>query len=141
MNHHPFKPDDLVYCEGRTSKGKHLNGKWWRVKTTYFCGTTPYMTLHGDPKSWGMYGFSKEGIEMLHIAIKLRVGDTYQTIVERLNDNSGIKAYESIADSTPHALKERLKARIAQYPEERWLILSGNVIAETSAPPVSFHQW
>lgn len=145
---HPFKPGDVVYCEGRTRKGRHLNGKWWTVESIHFCGSIPYMYLEEDHtgKHWGMYGFTKDK-EMLHIAIKVRPGENYDTLASTLTciGNGSYKpdllADALIADVTPHALKERLKARVMRNPDERWLMLSGNTIAETSMPPVSFRQW
>lgn len=82
---------------------------------------------------------------MLHVAIRIKDGEGYQDIARRINDHHAEIDADSVpdmmADTSPNALKERIKVRIRQYPNERWLILSGNTIAETSSPPVSFRQW
>ncbi len=42
------------------------------------------------------------------------------------------------ADTSFASLKEWINQRIRANPDERWLILSGTVLAEISAPPVTF---
>ena len=90
---------------------------------------------------------------MLHIAIKIPdEGWNYQAMASSITnwghpssavaDGTPITHPDNLlADVTLSALKERIKARIHRNPDERWLLLSGNTIAESAAPPVSFRQW
>lgn len=89
---------------------------------------------------------------MLHLAIKIPDGWIIDDMAKSINNwctKRGTNAHPSvkegmpithpnnvIADVHPVALKERLKNRLSQFPHERWLILSGNTIAETTPHPV-----
>lgn len=90
----------------------------------------------------------KEGLPMLHLAIKVPEGWCYEDLAKSItnfgqgNGTLGRSLVDqAMADTTASALKERVKARIQRHPDERWLILSGNTIAETTQPPIAFRQW
>lgn len=88
----------------------------------------------------------KKGNEMLHVAIKVLEGQNYaemaRMITEHGQGSTSMSFHDNImSDVTLSALKERVKARIHRHPDERWLLLSGNTIAESSAPPIAFRQW
>lgn len=75
---------------------------------------------------------------MLHIAILVGEGQNYTSIAN--NIGRGEKP-PIMAETSVDALKERVRDNIRQYPSNRWLLLSGNMIAEMSAPPVAFRIW
>lgn len=96
---------------------------------------------YGDkrhPKRKYMTNSEKEAETMLHLAVRVENGQNYQSIANSVNIK---KFVPTMADITLSALKERIRARINQNPDERWLIVSGNTIAENSAPPVAYRQW
>lgn len=62
---------------------------------------------------------------------------TYDQVIAAIND--GVFPVASVmANTSAEALKERIRQRIQSYPTERWIICSGTVIGEISAPPVRF---
>lgn len=72
---------------------------------------------------------------VLYIAVQ--IGNApYNEIAALINDNPSKLA--TFSDTSYDALQARLRQRILTYPTERWLILSGTTLAETSAPPVIF---
>lgn len=81
---------------------------------------------------------------MLHLAIRIKTKaidyQNYQVLATYTN-NEGVGAEDILAATSDTILRERVAARINKFPEERWLILQGNVVAETSAPPVNFRTW
>lgn len=68
---------------------------------------------------------------MFHIAI-LMIPDT--DVVDHVNGSSSLPGY--IAGRNKAEIQERVKDRITRYPHEKWLICSGNTIAETQSPIV-----
>jgi len=91
------------------------------------------------PKSKYLTNSEKEAQPMLHVAVKLDRLDSYSTIRESLNSN--VESVQSMAETDLSVLKERIRMDISNHPDNRWLILSGNVIGEASAPPVTYRQW
>lgn len=85
---------------------------------------------------------------MLHIAVKIPAGwclDDMVSSINHWNSTPGVKEDKPIThpdnlfvDMSQDALKARLRVRISAHPDEQWLILSGNTIAETASPPVRF---
>jgi hypothetical protein len=43
-----------------------------------------------------------------------------------------------MCETSPHVLKNRVTERIRQFPNERWMIMNSNSIAEIDSPPVRF---
>jgi hypothetical protein len=83
----------------------------------------------------------KDKIEMkvnapLYIAIE--VGYSAMADVSSNIGQHALAMLRPMADTSGSALKERVRQRILAHPHERWLILSGTTIAETSQPPVVF---
>lgn len=100
------------------------------------------------PRGKYLTNSEKKGTAMLHIAIRVPEGWSYQDFANSINNLNGDNSagfptagHKVVADVTLSALKERIKARIHHNPEERWLMLSGNTIAESAAPPIAFRQW
>lgn len=97
-----------------------------------------YHPYHRNPAKWDAERLKKEPKEMLHIAILVGEGQNYNSIAN--NIGRGEKP-PTMAETSMDALKERVRDNIKQYPSNRWLLLSGNTIAEMSAPPVAFRIW
>lgn len=91
------------------------------------------------PRKEYLTNSEKGNTAMLHVAMLLPEGHNYESLSSLINSVGGLP--KSISDTTLSALKERVKADIRLNPEHRWLMLSGNTIAETSAPPIAFRQW
>lgn len=71
--------------------------------------------------------------------VALEIGDlSYEQVAELANGAKPNGSRAMWADTSFESLKARLNQRIRSFPDERWLILSGTVLAETSAPPVTF---
>jgi len=81
---------------------------------------------------------AKKEEKMLHIAIRVEESQNYTSIANNIN---GHETFQIMAETSADALKERIRARIKANSEERWVILSGNTIAESSVPPVIFRAW
>lgn len=86
----------------------------------------------------------------LHIAILVPDGWGYESFVSSIrnwNNGSGKEGKppthpdKLIAAHTVESLKEQVRYRINKNPDERWLLLFGNTIAEYQEPPVRFYQW
>lgn len=75
---------------------------------------------------------------MLHLAVRVEEGQNYNSVANNINAN---ERPSMISDVSASALKEKVRFRINANPLERWLILSGNTIAESAAPPITFRQW
>ena len=78
----------------------------------------------------------------MHIAVKFEEGEDWSEVSKRITTH-GLFGVESVycnvmADPSQSVLKEKLRARISSFPHEKWLILSGNTVAEKSEPPVRF---
>lgn len=101
-------------------------------------GTSPYnprnFTIHARYQKPHMY--EQKETPMLHIAIELRNNASFEDMASFLRHASSPPVI--LADTSQSALKERIKARLASYPDEKWLILSGNTIGERAEPPVRF---
>lgn len=109
------------------------------------------------PKRKYLTNSEKKGTDMLHLAIRIKDNMNYEALARSINNwntkddtncPAGVREGAPIthpnnvmADVTVSALKERIEARINRNPDERWLIVSGNTIAESSAPPVAYRQW
>jgi len=78
----------------------------------------------------------KEQKVMLHIAIRTTPNFDYAALAIALNDVTA--PIHFLADTSQDALKEKLRVRIGLHPDEKWLILSGNTIAEMASPPIRF---
>jgi hypothetical protein len=84
----------------------------------------------------------QEKNRMLHLAIKIPEGWGYNelaTSIDRMVPPHG--GHPMIADTSASALKEKVRDAIRRDPDARYLMLSGNTVAEMSAPPVTFRQW
>lgn len=79
----------------------------------------------------------------LHVAIEVG-NSSYADIAGALNTPTSANissltfGVSILADVSGDILKARIEQRIRAKPTERWLILSGTVIGEISAPPVRF---
>lgn len=100
------------------------------------------------PRDKYLTNSEKGKTNMLHLALKVPEGWNYENLANSItnfgqgNGTLGVSLVDqAMADTTASALKERIRARIHHHPDERWLILSGNTIAESAAPPVAFRQW
>lgn len=71
---------------------------------------------------------------MLHIAVRMTIN---ADLVAFINDELSTKP-PVMAGRTKEEIQERIRARLAQYPDEKWLICSGNTIGERADPPVRF---
>lgn len=69
---------------------------------------------------------------MLHIAIRYFADVDMVNVINNDSPNNGTL----LAGRTKLEIQERVKDRIAQNPGEKWLICSGNTIAETQSPIV-----
>jgi hypothetical protein len=85
---------------------------------------------------------------MLYLAVLLPNQDAvgYQVIADEINNtyvNNGSDSFglKTIADTSQSALKEKVRQDIANNPDHRWLMLSGNILARAEHPPVRFSQW
>lgn len=83
---------------------------------------------------------------MMHIAIRIPPETSIQAIVSSINNwnsGSGLEGKPLthpdylIASMSQDELKARISVRIQTRPDEQWLILSGNTIAE-SRPAIRF---
>lgn len=72
---------------------------------------------------------------MLHIAVQIDEGQDWNKLADMINDRH---RPTMMAETSASAIKERVRQRVIAYPNERWLILSGNTIGEISSPPVRF---
>lgn len=71
--------------------------------------------------------------KMLHLAVLLESGVLPERVVHFINRQDHVYLWSRVhADTSVDALKKWVTARIQQAPSERWLILSGNTIAEVS---------
>lgn len=106
-------------------------------------GTSPYrpdrFALQARHHPWHR---QKKGTNMLHMAIRVNPQMSYDEIATTIREREGAEMSRMIiAAVTQPELKERIKARLSQYPEEKWLCLSGNTIAEIEQPRVSYRQY
>lgn len=70
---------------------------------------------------------------MLHLAVLLEPGVSPERVIHFINQQDHVYLWNRVhADTSASALKQWVTARIQQAPAERWLILSGNTIAEAS---------
>ena len=82
--------------------------------------------------------------EMLYVAVKLpnnEVAVNYQIMANHFNDLNAYAFPEVMADTNENALKEKVRQDIARNPDNRWLMLHGNILARAEHPPVRFSQW
>lgn len=101
------------------------------------------------PKRKYLTNSEKKGTDMLHLAIRIKENMNYEALAEHVRhslgparDDEGLMAATAmLAASSNSELKQRVTDRIRLHPDERWLMLSGNTIAEMSAPPIAFRQW
>lgn len=87
------------------------------------------------PRKKYLTNSEKQENAVLHIAVLVKEGDDFAEVAARINDGQNVTM---IADRSQTDLKSRLRQRIQANPDEHWLILSGNTIAEISCPPVRF---
>lgn len=77
----------------------------------------------------------------LHIAVQISDSGNeefgYDYIADHINDLK-FSHLAMMAETSGEKLKSRVGERVNRHPEERWLILSGHILAEISAPPVRF---
>lgn len=113
-------------------------------------------TLAERHHAWHKSKEAKVAKNTLYVAVEIAThGNDYETMARRFNDmgvattalgceNVGVATAQGTgfvkvrSDTSFEALKAWLNQRIRANPDERWLILSGTVLAETFAPPVSF---
>ena len=88
--------------------------------------------------------------EMLYVAIKLpnnEIAVNYQIISDHINNTwqsngtSDTFGPSMMSDTNESALKEKVRQDIARNPDNRWLMLHGNILARAEHPPVRFSQW
>lgn len=162
-------PGDYVQCESKdflfVNYGQRMRVKWVRDgsitlsngathNARYFRLSGRYHPAHHNGvdkrRPRGEYltnsemsavldSLAKKEEKMLHIAICVEENQNYNSIVN--NINGGHETFQIMAETSADALKERIRARIKANSEERWLIVSGNTIAESSAPPITFRAW
>lgn len=77
----------------------------------------------------------KQEKSMLHIAV-LMVPSV--DLVDHINNTSTRQQPPMFAGRTKEEIQERIRARLSEYPDEKWLICSGNTIGERADPPVRF---
>lgn len=82
---------------------------------------------------------TKESI-MLHIAVRISGTGETRSLAEIVTDINHLDGNVKwlMADTSADTLKTRIRERIRTFPEERWLICSGNTIGESASPPVRF---
>lgn len=84
----------------------------------------------------------KVAAKTLHIAVKLsdagneEMGFGY--IADAINDLKSSSHVSMMAETSGEKIRSRVEGRVRAFPEERWLILSGNILGEIAAPPVRF---
>ncbi len=85
--------------------------------------------------------------DMLYVAIKLFNDANYKRIADQINmayQNEGKSdtfGPSMMADVSQEVLKEKIRQDIARHPDNRWLVLHGNLLAHSEHPPVRFSQW
>lgn len=125
-------------------------------------GTSAYhpgnFTLAGRHHAWHKSKEAQVAKNTLYVAVEIAAHDgDYETMVRRFNGlgttttalgcsqpgsstTQGTGTVKLHSETSYEQLQTWLRQRIRANPDERWLILSGTVLAETSAPPVSFRQ-
>lgn len=82
---------------------------------------------------------------MLYIAVKLPNGIgpvNYQSLTDNINTlHRQGHVLDIMAETTESVLKEKIRQDIACNPDNRWLMLHGNILARAEHPPVRFSQW
>lgn len=73
-------------------------------------------------------------------SIAIRITDlTKDQLMSRINAGNFESVHAKAAESES-ILREWLRQHITTYPDERWIILSGDTVAEISNPPVIFRK-
>ncbi|QIG66076.1 hypothetical protein PQB35_gp20 [Ochrobactrum phage vB_OspP_OH] len=72
----------------------------------------------------------------LYTAILVFDGEMYSDTAERINEKSAT----IIADTSYESLKRKVEERIRANPTEQWVISGATVLAQISAPPVTYRQ-
>lgn len=72
----------------------------------------------------------------LYTAILVFEGEKYSDTAERINEKSATV----MADTSYENLKRKVGERIRANPTERWVISGATVLAQISAPPVTYRQ-
>lgn len=76
----------------------------------------------------------QETTTMIHIAVLWTPGLDMVAVINGVSHNSSTL----LAGHTKEEIQERIRTRLSQYPDEKWLICSGNTIGERADPPVRF---
>lgn len=78
----------------------------------------------------------------MHIAVCIDypgAPDTYHgTMLGKVQD--GLNRGKFITSDSQSELKERVKDAISRDVNQKWVIFSGNTVAEMAAPPIRFRQ-
>lgn len=75
----------------------------------------------------------QETTTMFHIAIRWSPDLDMVEVVMSTSNNQNL-----LAGRTKEEIQERIRTRLSQHPDEKWLICSGNTIGERADPPVRF---
>jgi hypothetical protein len=76
------------------------------------------------------------GKAVLYVAVSVHEAQDYELIAAQINQSTHV--FGQMASTDYSALKRRIEDRIRNNPSERYLILSGLTVAETTHPPVTF---